>query len=123
MEPSVPNGVIVLIKKDRAYGAFVLRDQQYEPAGLIYEWYYRMDGKGTFTAEEASSFKSGRETSGPIAFGPFHLCWSPSPEGTGCLEYWHLPGARGTPRDQKICVTDATNVETIDATDSKWTYR
>jgi len=86
---------------------------------LDYEWFYRTDGKGTFGKKEPNSFQAGKSSGDAIEFGPFRVSWSCK----GFLYYSRFPGAKVQPGDLKICVTNETDIEKIDAADKKWKYK
>ncbi len=122
------DGKIVLLKKGIVYGAVIvwnrsvghsLRTQEFE-----YKWWYRDDGKGTFREAESGTFRSGTGKGGsPIEFGPFSIMfWSGGP-GKSFIYYDHFAGDMISAKSLRICVTNETNIETIDATDEKWVYK
>ncbi len=129
VEPPISDGTIVLVRKGAAYGAFIPRNQKMTPETVEYDWYYRTDGKGTFKAAESPSFKSGKgggvEGVGilDIKFGPFSIWWTGHTTGKGFIYYDRSPDQRVRPDGLRICVTGETDMETIDATDSKWVYK
>lgn len=127
------DGRIVLAKKGTALGAFVCRNQMMQPEGLIYDWYYRTDGKGTFRRSESGSFnkgfgtlsqhnQSGRPFKG-LEFGPFSIGWSCPADGEGRLFYHHPDRETLTADSLRICITSETDIEKIDAADAKWLYK
>lgn len=132
--PSVPDGRVVLVKKGAVFGALILRNQcMTDQEKGEYEWYYRTDGKGTFSRKERNSFRhgfgkvSGRDAPGPhnesITFGPFVVGWSGHMEGAGWLYYGRFPNEKIADDDVRICITSETSVEKVNATDSKWIYK
>jgi len=131
VRPPVSDGVVVLAKRGKSYGALIPRKQRLLPDSLEYEWYYRSDGKGTFRLQERGSFRQGvgrgiPDRSKPglaIRFGPFFIGWSGHTDGEGFLYYDRCAGERVSPDDLRLCVTKETDIQRIDATDPKWLYK
>jgi len=118
----VPDGILVLVRQDAAYGAFVLRNQKASPERAEYQWWYRPDGLGVFDANDPSVI-TGHGTTPGIEFGPFSISWSTHGDGSGWLYYRHWPGDAVKPEDLHLCVTDHHSIEGIDAAESKWKYK
>ncbi len=131
----VPDGRVILVKKGNTLGALILRDQTVAGTGdsVRYNYYYRSDGKGAFSASEASRYKHGtgvvsKPESPPvrwllIRFGPFAVRWSPHMTGSGWISYDHIRGERVAPGDLRISVTSETDINRVDAADSRWIYK
>lgn len=131
----VSDGRIVLVKSGRALGAMILRGQP-QPSrnggidrhdDLVWEWYYRTDGKGTFKASESGLYHHGKGSQfnweSQIEFGPFRLGWSSCTKGQGWILYDEFPQLRTPPNHTVICATSHTDVTKIDAASSKWIYK
>lgn len=128
----IHNGQIVLLRKGtNCYGVFIPIRQRMQPEQLQCTWYYRTDGKGTFKSSESAQYKSGSGGDGSdsatpygeLRFGPFSLGWSGNEDGQGYIYYSHFEGESVSPNDERICVTNETDIEKIDATDPKWVYK
>lgn len=119
----IPDGVIILLRKDDAYGAVIPVSQTRGLEQIKYKWYYRTDGK-SHLGENIPSVRSGTgsamwKSGQPLArieFGPFSLVWSGQSNGWGFL-YFNDDVPQG------ICVTGRTSFEGLDPSDEKWTYR
>jgi len=122
-KPPVSDGTIILLKKGATFGACIIENQSMRPERVQYRWYFRSDGKGTFRNADAAAFHTGEGEAERITFGPFDLGWSGHAPGSGYVYYSFFPGKHVEPSDQKMCITDVTDIEDIDATDSKWVYR
>jgi hypothetical protein len=126
----ISNGQVVLVRKGKTYGGFILTAQSEKPetAKLVWRW-------GTDAA-------SGFDTSGPnvkwsddpksvqnrkgnltIEFGPFEICWSASLGGKGWIYYAKSPGDELRKNDLAVCVTEENLFDTIRPGDPKWQYR
>lgn len=134
--PPVPDGKIILLKKGKMLGALVLKNQTvFAGTHFRYSYYYRSDGRGTFTQHEPSKCANGVGTvevpkgSGkevprvPIKFGVFAVGWGPSEEGYGWLLYDHFDREAIGTDDLRICVTSETDISKIVATNQKWIYK
>jgi len=128
----VDDGQIVLVRQGaNTYGAMVAAKQRMSPDRLEFKWYYRTDGKGTFKRSEAGVYGSGTGTGVPESsvpylmarFGPFSAGWSGHTDGQGYLYYTRFEGEAVSSSDTRICVTNETDIEKIDATDHRWIYR
>ncbi len=128
VEDRVADGEIVLVKKGIVYGAFIVWNKSvgHDPGTeeVEYKWWYRVDGKGTFTEAESRSFRSGTgKGRSTIEFGPFSIMWSSRGPGQSSIYYDHFAGDMISRKSLRICVTNETNIETINATDEKWVYK
>lgn len=129
-EPPIADGSIVLVKRGRALGALILKNQKLTPAHTDFVWCYRADGKGTFRKRDIGLFRTGSGSSSSKArlmerlkFGPFSVVWYSSEDGKGVVSYAEYPGGAMTNRDTLICPTNETDIKKIDATDPKWLYK
>lgn len=118
----VSDGTVVLVRKGHIYGAFILLNQMVDPERTEFLWYYRTDGQGNL-GEGPPTVHSGRGRAGPIKFGPFEVSWSGAEDGKGWLYYWKLPGQEVGPHDLRICVTEHTDVEDLDASAPEWLFK
>lgn len=134
VQPAVPDGTVVLVKKGKALGAFILRNQRTDGRGpLIYDYCYRTDGRGEFNRCSLQGCVCGSKripaqyNAGPdfqvVVFGPFRIPWSANDNGKGWLYYPRRSGEKVAPGDLQICVTSESDMKRINATDSKWIYR
>ena len=123
VEHLVSDGSIVLVKKGRAYGAFILHKQEVTSTQIEYDWYYRTDGNGTFRSEDSDSLHAGTAVSDRIRFGPFVIGSSQASAGKGYIYYERFLGCKVGPDDMRICVTREGDIQGIDATDSRWLYK
>jgi len=118
----VPDGVVVLLRKNGKYGAFIPRNQGTAPERMQYDWWYRGDGKAVFDVQHPS-VSAGQGAGRSIKFGPFAVSWSGHSRGSGWLYYGKYAGYAALPEDAHMCVTDQHSVDGIDAADARWTYR
>ncbi len=125
VEKLLLNGKIVLLRKGIAIGAFIPISQVRSPKEQItFKWYYRSDGLGTFGKSSKNKFQSGQTTDTSwVKFGTFLLMWSLREDGKGHLQYERLPGEPVDKTTTLICVTEETEIETIDALSSIWNYK
>jgi hypothetical protein len=131
VHPPIPDRRIVLVKKGTTLGAFILRNQNTAPDRLIFDWYYRNDGKGTFRPGEAKSFVMGKGSKTAIKYGPFNavkfgsfnITWYGNSPGMGTLVYQRYPGEAISSDDTRICPTIETDITKVDAADNKWIYK
>ena len=117
-EHPVADGRIVLLKRGSEIGAFVLQKQSITPERTDFTWYYRADGKGTFSTGDvmvSTGFVAG--ATNRIRFKSFSVGWSGNEPRMGWVYYSALP------TDFEMCVTSETNIAMIDAIDQRWTYR
>jgi hypothetical protein len=136
--PEIPDTRVVLVRKkpadskNYAYGAFILREQRFEPTETVsYIWVFRMDGQGKLDpsdpAVQTGDAQLGQPTaSGPrngIAFGPFDVPWSGARPGFGFVYYPRYPGAQRSPDDWELAVTDLTSFAGLDAADPQFGYK
>lgn len=143
---TVPDGTVVLVRQDRTLGAFVLSEQREAPEACRYVWHYRTDGRGTFRASDSAAAQSGSGVAvgaapspvqpantpsasikcppgKPISFGPFFIGWSIATNGSGSVYYNRTRGDKVYASDTGICVTNAKDIEKIDALDHRWVYK
>lgn len=121
-ETPVPDGQIILLKRKNEVAAFVLRNQQASPEQTDFQWYYRSDGKGTFTSDPAvtNGYVSNATR---VAFTTFGVDWSINQTGVGWIYFSQSPTDIGKAADFLMCVTAETNLAKIDANDGSWNYR
>jgi len=119
---AVPDGVVVLVRQDQSYGAFILKDQNTVPETTNYSWYYRPFGKGPLDPS-SPSVQHGEGRGSPIEFGPFSVSWSGASPGRGWLYYKCAPGAPISRADLHLCVTSETDIKKVDPADPKWVYK
>lgn len=130
---TIKDGQILLLKQgSSAYGLLVPKRQSPAPEGLTYTWYYRTDGGGTFKRADRNHYRTGsgvgvHVTPGPpwltAKFGPFAIGWSAAEDKVGYLYYARPEGEAVSPSDVRICVTNETNVQKVDAASPRWLYK
>ena len=118
----VPDDVVVLIRENGRYGAFILRHQTSSPERAEYDWWYPTDGSGLF-ATNSPTVSSGHGTTPDIKFGSFNLDWSVRTTGSGWLYFKHCVGEQVGSNDLHLCLTNLKSVSGIDAADTKWKYK
>jgi hypothetical protein len=136
--PEIPDTRVVLVRKKLSdsktyvYGAFILREQRFEPDETMnYSWVFRMDGKGKFdpsdpAVQTGDALRQQPTPAGPqkrMAFGPFDVPWSGARPGFGFVYYPRYPGAQRSPDDWELSVTDLTSFAGLDATDPRFVYK
>jgi hypothetical protein len=125
-ESPVPNGRIVLLKRNNETAAFILTNQTLSPEQTDFYWYYRSDGKGTFSAGDtavSSGFMSNASHTLQLTFSTFTVDWSIHSNGMGWVYFSRSPLELGKAADYLMCVTTETNVAAIDANSPSWNYR
>jgi hypothetical protein len=120
----VPDGRIVLLKRNKEVAAFVLKNQRLSPQEWTdFDWYYRSDGKGTFPVGDPA-VSSGVETNATqVAFKTFAVPWSLNTDRKGWIYFSTGPAGFGRAAEFLMCVTTETNLAAIDANASSWHYR
>ena len=118
----VPDGMVVLVRENGKYGAFILRNQTSSPERAEYDWWYQSDGTGSLDTN-STTVSSGRGTTPKIAFGSFNLSWSAHSTGSGWLYYKHSAGDSVTSNDLHLCITDLSSIAGVDAADVEWEYK
>jgi hypothetical protein len=130
----VPDDYVILVRRADTFGCFVPRNQFQKGESVEYEWYYRTDGLGRFSANDPQ-LQSGRGFAGPyvpgsgqsltITFGPFSIPWSGNGPGWGFVyfDYNPVPRDRSAPDVLRICSTDVKSLNLIDARDARWLYK
>lgn len=125
----IRDGTLILVKKGDTVGAFILSEQTLEPEKTKYHWWYRDDGSGELDIglEEVTSgtdiLNVSPTSSNSISFGPFRIAWSGNAVGKGYIYYKYSPGWRVSPSELRICVTDKSSINGINALDDKWKYK
>ena len=122
VEAPIIDGFVVLVRSGDVYGAFVPFRQSSVPETLSYKWCYRSDGKGTFDSAD-SQVHCGGGSGSPIEFGPFSIAWSGQTDGSGFIYYHKAPGFRIDKDDLRICVTEESDMHSVDACESKWIFK
>lgn len=131
VQPPVRDGQTVLLRKGRAYGRLIIKQQRMDPETISYEWFYRTDGNGLLSSGQ-HSVRSGKSTalykdpSAPYArikFGPFSVGWSGRSDGEGYLYYDRFSGEQLHKDDLLICVVPTANKLVVDASDRRLNYR
>ncbi len=83
---------IILVRKGNAHYGIIIpikckhRKRLSSYGVLEYKWYYRGNGRGTFSEEEHSLFETGTDkvnSREPVSFGPFNLNWKGSFSASG----------------------------------------
>lgn len=119
----IKDGEVVLVRKGKAYGGFILKNQQ-PSKGAAFEWIYREDGISDFSRRGAIKGTDViKGDPGLISFGPFSVRWSYRTEGESYL-YYPDPklNPRGIPNRLFIAVTHEKDFN-LNAADSKWNYK
>lgn len=126
---ALPDGTLVLVKQGDVYGAFILRKQRRSPAKVVYQWWYRDDGRGDLD-DGSAAVVSGEDVcdleenpSATISFGPFRVEWSENKFGRGFIYYKYKPGESVPPSDLRMRVTNKIRIDGIDAADPQWQYK
>jgi hypothetical protein len=122
-ETPVADGQVVLVKNGKEVGAFILRNQQFNPEVTDYQWYLRNDGKGTFHEDDAAVTNGVVTSATKISFGTFAIEWSGHSNRSGWVYFSKPPGDFKTAAKFEMCVTTETNVTAVNAHDSRWRYR
>jgi len=122
------DGTIVLVKQGNGYGAFKLYNQQAKPDAALFKWWWRNDGKGTFSAKDVrhgDGVAEQKEEKGSfyIKFGRVRIEWSCAENGKGYIYYQYYPWEKIPADGLKICIIKATGIDQIDAASPKWQYR
>lgn len=124
----VSNDVIVLVRQNKEYGAFVLREQHSDPESCEFSWWYCKGGDATFvgcsnvTAGTDVAVRKPRGVLAHVAFGKFRIGWSLHGTGSGWLYFEGTPGSVGE-TGLSICVTGLRSLDGVDGSDSKWDYK
>lgn len=108
----ISTGRVVLVRRGRTYGAFIILKQTKQPEAVSYVWCLGSAADGDLGRPDVRQFRNlGRSS---IRFAPFALAWSYRTHQSG----WLYPAA-GT----SVCVTEETSWNGIDAAAPKWRYR
>jgi hypothetical protein len=130
----VPDDFVILVRSGNTFGCFIPRNQFKKGESVEYDWYYRTDGVGRFSASDPQ-VKCGHGFSGvyvpgigqslTIKFGPFEIPWSGNGPGWGFIyfDYNPDPPDRSGPDVLRICSTDIKSLDLIDARDARWIYK
>lgn len=118
----VKNGVVVLVRENGKYGAFILRNQSSDPERAEYDWWYQSNGSGSFDTN-SPTVTSGRGATPRIRFGNFDIFWSAESQGTGWIYYKHYAGDKVSSGDLHLCVIDLNSVHGINAATPEWKYK
>ncbi len=131
-ELPVANGTIVLLKRGKEVGAFILKNQKAEPERTDFDWYYRCDGKGTFSTNDSAVMSGFVTNASPVArsldpfvhvtFASFSAGWSANTDGLGWV-YFSRDATDFKSADFLMCVTTETNLAHVNANDRRWDYR
>lgn len=122
-ESPVPDGNIVLVMRGKEVGAFIPNNQKASPEVTDYTWYYRADGKGTFSTNDPGVTAGTVSNATSIAFSTFAVDWSINANGRGWVYFSRGPTELGKTPDFVMCVTGETNIAAVNAKDRKWKYR
>jgi len=122
-EAPVPDGRIVLLKRNNEVAAFVLTNQTISPEQTDFYWYYRSDGRGTFLPGDPAVSTGYVSNASKVAFSTFTVHWSINTGGKGWVYFSSNPVEFGKAADHLMCVTTETNLAAIDANDRAWDYR
>ena len=60
---AIQNSKIILVKKGKIIGAFIVKQGNINNKRVAFDWYYRTDGKGVFKKAESKQFYSGKGVS------------------------------------------------------------
>jgi len=122
-ETPVPDGRIVLLKRNSEVAAFVLKNQRASPEQTDFDWYYRSDGKGAFPVGDPAVTSGSISNATQVAFSTFTVQWSINTGRMGWVYFSSSPVDFGKKADFVMCVTTETNLANIDANDRAWKYR
>jgi hypothetical protein len=122
-ESPVPDGRVVLLKRNNEVAAFVLKNQRMSPEQTDFNWYYRSDGRGTFPMGDPVVSSGVATNATQVAFKTFAVQWSINTDRMGWLYFSKGPIDFGKTADYVMCVTTETNLSAIDANGSAWQYR
>ena len=122
-EVPVPDGHVILLKRNSEVAAFILRNQKCTPEQTDFTWYYRTDGKGTFSAGDPAVSTGTVSNTKNISFATFSLDWSMNADGKGWVYFSVSPTEFDKAGDFGMCVTKETDIAKIDALDRRWKYR
>jgi len=129
----VPDDYVVLVRSGNTFGCFIPRNQNKKGESTEYDWYYRTDGLGKFSADDPK-VQSGHSFTGLyqpevesllINFGPFEIPWSGGGAGWGFVYYDYNPDPpdRSGADVLRICSTDMKTLTYLDARDPRWVYK
>lgn len=128
----VPDGFVILVRRGNTFGCFIPRNKRRKDESLEYDWYYRTDGIGKFSADDpdvhhehsfAGPYRRGQGLVS-VNFGPFKIEWSSDDQGWGWLYYDGYRGRETIAADDlRICSTDCKSIELIDARSAEWIYK
>jgi hypothetical protein len=121
-ENPVSDGDIVLLKRKNEVAAFILHHQKAGPEQTDFSWYYRSDGKGTFPVGDPAVSSGYVSNATVVAFKTFSVEWSIHGGGSGWV-YFSTGPTEMKSADYLMCVTDKSDLKTIDANDASWNYR
>lgn len=122
-EAPVADGQVVLVRSGNEVGAFVLKNQQFGPEVTDYLWFLRTDGGGSFKNGDAAVKTGYVAKATKINFGNFTVGWSGHSNQSGWVYFSKGPADLKKQAAFEMCVTTATNVYAVDASDSRWRYR
>jgi hypothetical protein len=122
-ESPVPDGEIVLLKRSNEVAAFILKHQKMSPEQMDFEWFYRSDGKGTFTAGDTAVMSGYSSNASQVVVSNFTVQWSGNTTAKGWVYFSSAPTQLTKTADFTMCVTTETDISKIDANDPKWKYR
>lgn len=129
-EQPLVDGSVVLLRRNNERAAIIITNQsphftekRAAPGSLKYTWYYRSDGKGTFSGDDTNVSSGVVENATSISFASLSIDWSAHSAGQGWIYYSRLPTKLGTGADFQMCVVGPTNVSFLNANDPIWEYR
>jgi hypothetical protein len=122
-ESAVPDGQVVLLKRNNEVAAFVLQNQRMKPEQTDYYWFYRSDAGGTFRLGDPALSVGFVSNATQVSFSTFAVQWSINTTGVGWVYFSAGPTDFGKAAAYVMCVTGETNLAAIDANDGRWRYR
>ena len=123
-EIGVGDGQIVLVRRGKEVGAFILRNQQLSPEVTDYTWYYRADGRGALVPADGAVSSGTVTNATTISFRTFSVQWSINSEHRGWVYYSKSGVQPAKKSDFEMCITTETNLANVgDANSRKWKYR
>src|SRR5262245_7234715 len=70
-ETPVSDGEIVLVKRSNEVAAFILQNQRPMPERTDFSWFYRSDGKGTFSSGDPAVSSGVVSNASKVSFATF----------------------------------------------------
>lgn len=119
---NVADGKLVLVRRGKAYGGFIIERRLSSPDRAEYSWWYRADGGGGLSRSGVHTGTGACRFPELIEFGPFELTWSCGVDSSA-VGYGDAPGKAAVDRELAICATDLDGITGVDAAAPHWQYR